>query len=351
MPTRPFLAALFTLFPALSLADVWVPDTLPGRVLSAWLDAFNSGDRARLESFTRTYLPAKNPDNYMGWREEVGGYDLLEIYSNDKTTIFFRVKARINAVEEAGRLTLSMKDPLTVTVLGTWRIPPGARFEAVTLDTRARHQLIERVAGELDANYVFPEIGNKMAAALRTHEARGEYRAIVYGDDFAPNLTEDLREISHDKHVEVTFSYFLKPAQSPVKQAESESRRLAANNCGFEKAEHLAPNIGYLKLNGFADTAICAQTASAAMAFLANSDALIFDLRDNLGGGGGMCEFLASYLFSERTHLNDIISRVENATKEAWTSPDVPGKKFIGKPVYLLRHASSRRSEWLVSNS
>ena len=38
-------------------------------------------------------------------------------------------------------------------------------------------------------------------------EKYGEYRAIVDGQDFAKKLTDDLRDVSHDKHLEVRFSY------------------------------------------------------------------------------------------------------------------------------------------------
>jgi C-terminal processing protease CtpA/Prc len=54
---------------------------------------------------------------------------------------------------------------------------------------------------------------------------------------------------------------------------------------------------------------------------------------------GGMTEFIASYLFAERTHLNDVFWRPQNATKESWTLPYVPGKKFLGKPVFVLTSA------------
>ena len=159
---------------------------------------------------------------------------------------------------------------------------------------------------------------------------------LLYGEDLARKLTEDLRAVSHDRHAEVRFSYVVQPTGLPTEHPEEESRRLAAINCGFEKAAHLPPNIGYVKFNMFADPEICALTASAAMTFLADSDALILDLRDNNGGLGGMVEFIASYLFAERTHLNDIFMRPQNATNEAWTLPYVPGKKFIGKPVFVL---------------
>lgn len=47
-------------------------------------------------------------------------------------------------------------------------------------------------------------------------------------------------------------------------------RQLAAGNCGFAKADHVAPTIGYLKLTSFAEPGYCTRTAIAAMNFLAN---------------------------------------------------------------------------------
>src|SRR4030095_4625667 len=111
--------------------------------------------------------------------------------------------------------------------------------------------------------------------------------------------------------------YVVLPADVSKRNPADEAKALAAANCGFEKVEHLSPNIGYLKLDMFADTQICAPTASAAMNFVADSDALILDLREN-HGGGGMVEFIASYLFAERTHLDDMFSRTNNATEEVW---------------------------------
>lgn len=112
--------------------------------------------------------------------------------------------------------------------------------------------------------------------------------------------------------------------------------QLLAINCGFEKAEHVPPNIGYLKFNLFADPEICAPTAIAALNFLADSDALIIDLRDNNGGSSGMVTLIASYLFAEPTHLNDAYNRANNTTIQFWTSSYVSGKRFIDKPVFVL---------------
>jgi C-terminal processing protease CtpA/Prc len=65
---------------------------------------------------------------------------------------------------------------------------------------------------------------------------------------------------------------------------------------GFERIERLSGNVGYLKFSGFADQEGGGAVAAGAMAFLANTDALIIDLRDNHGGGLDMFALLASYL-------------------------------------------------------
>ena len=86
----------------------------------------------------------------------------------------------------------------------------------------------------------------------------------------------------------------------------------------------------------FADPEVCGPTATAAMNFLANVDALIVDLRDNGGGDPKMVAFVSSYLFSTRTHLNDLWTRKTSSTQEYWTL-EVPGKRLGGeKPVYVL---------------
>jgi hypothetical protein len=333
IPRQLFLAALIGVLAGPASADPpspGIPPTPAGHALGAWLDAFNSADRARVESFDQTYGRATNLDGVMRWIAETGGYDLLEIYAADPATIFFRVKPRTRGAEELGRVRVSTTEPVAVTELGTWRIPAGAAVDVVTLDATLRTKIVDRAAEAFDRFYVYPKIGKKMAATLRKRNARGEYRSIVYGIDLARMLSADVQEISHDKHAEVRFSFFVRPPGVAAPQPE------AANDCGFEKLEHLQPNIGYVKFNGFADPAICAPTAAAAMTFVADSDALIVDLRDNHGGQGAMVEFIASYLFAGRTHLNDIYSRATNATTEAWTLPYVPGKKFLDKPVYVL---------------
>jgi hypothetical protein len=216
------------------------------------------------------------------------------------------------------------------------------------IDALARARAVAGAAALLDTFYVFPDVARRMGDSLRARLARKEYDRYANGIMFAMRLNDDLAEIAHDKHLHVNYSPRLLPpeeprpagAPPPAPPPEDQARErefLDRINCGFVKAEQLPGNVGYLKFNMFADTAMCATTASAAMTFLAGTRALIIDLRENGGGSPGMVAFVSSYLFDRRTHLNDLWTRRTGETKEFWTSDSVPSRRFGGeKPVYVL---------------
>jgi C-terminal processing protease CtpA/Prc len=72
------------------------------------------------------------------------------------------------------------------------------------------------------------------------------------------------------------------------------------------------------------------------MASLNDTDAIIFDLRDNGGGDPKMVALMASYLFEQPTHLDDFYNRSQDSTQESWTPPPVAGNKLTNKPAYVL---------------
>ena len=335
-------ACLFTMlltgFVAAEAATT-VPNTPAGQTLRLWLDAFNSGDRGRIDSFDHTHAPWLTPDRAMDLRQHTGGYELQSIDKSDRLWIMFRATEKANSKEVIGRLVVKPDNPKVISWLLLQDMSPGGELQATTLDATERDRVIETAAKLLDERYVFPDVGKRISAALRTANKHGTYRAITDGQILAWRLTDDLWVIAHDGHLGVRFSQQGLPPEEPGQRRDSDQAdrsRVLVSNCSFEKAEHLVPNIGYLKFDEFADPEICAATAAAAMNFVADSDALIIDLRDNHGGAAPMVQFVASYLFAEPTHLNDSYMRQEDATEEFWTLPYVPGRKFIGKPVFVL---------------
>src|SRR6266446_6716394 len=130
-----------------------------------------------------------------------------------------------------------------------------------------------------------------------SNQNKGDYDSITDCDAFDKMLTENFQEVSHDKHLRVNFS----PAPMPDRpegppNADERARYIKDMervNCGFDKVEILSGNVGYLKFGFFADPEVCGPTAVAAMNFLANVDAIIFDLRENGGGDPKMIAFLS----------------------------------------------------------
>lgn len=219
---------------------------------------------------------------------------------------------------------------------------PKSSEPDITVNASVRAEVIETLLKKLDESYVFPETAKKMGAALRKRLADKEYDKIESGQTFAHTLTEHLQAVSHDKHLRVWCSaetlpvrkQAAEPSPEEIKEQEAFMRRL---NYGFEKLERLPGNIGYIDLRMFADPQGAGEKAAAAMNYLADTDALILDLRQNGGGDPAMVAVVCSYFFSgEPVHLNDLYFRPANTTQQFWTLPYVPGRRYLDKPLYVL---------------
>ena len=169
-------------------------------------------------------------------------------------------------------------------------------MENVTVDAAERKKVIDGVQTDLKEYYVEPAVARQMADALKAHEAKGDYVAISDGDAFAERLTKDLQDVSHDKHLRVEFSPFkMPPRTEPTPEDEARfHQQMERDNCMFDKVEILPNNIGYIKFDGFMDASFCGPTVVAAMGFVAHTDAIIFDLRQNGGGQPAMVTLIAS---------------------------------------------------------
>lgn len=212
----------------------------------------------------------------------------------------------------------------------------------VNVDAKLRGEIIDSVLIRLNENYVFPDVAGKMGLDIRRRLKNKEYDSITSAREFSKKLTEDLQSISHDKHLRVRYSFDSIPVRQnrdePTGEEKEEYRRyLTRINYGFEKVERLPGNIGYVDLRGFTDPELGAETVAAAMKFVAGTDAVIFDLRQNGGGEPAMVQLICSYLFGDKpVHLNDLYWRAENRTEEFWTNPTALSKRFENKDVYVL---------------
>lgn len=209
------------------------------------------------------------------------------------------------------------------------------------LDTATRSEVINTLLTLLQKHYIFPQVAQEIENALRLRMSKGEYEQITSGEQLAQVLTTHIQEVSKDKHLRVSYSAQALPE---LKEQQSEQQQRARwheywriQNYGFHKVERLPGNIGYLDFRAFYPTEYAGETAIAAMNFLANTDALIIDVRHNHGGYPEMIALITSYLFSpEPVHLNSLYWRSSNTTQQFWTLPYVPGQRYLNKPIYVL---------------
>jgi hypothetical protein len=209
------------------------------------------------------------------------------------------------------------------------------------LDAAEKQRVIDAAIANLKAHYFDPQIAQKTADALRASENRGEVKAIADGAAFAALLTQQMRDASQDMHLIVEYSTAKLPDHPMEITADDAARyrkMLLENNCFFRDAEILPHNIGYLKVDWFADPSVCRQRAAAAMASVNHADALIFDLRDNHGGDPSMVKFLGSYLFKRPASW---FSPRGGTPAESMTDSPVRGSRLADKPVYILTSSAT----------
>ena len=211
------------------------------------------------------------------------------------------------------------------------------------LDAKSRARVISRLIEKLSDSYILTDLAERMVDDIQRRDEAGEYESITTASGLCAALQEHMQAISRDRHLRIRYSPMPEdePDRDAPERVEERRERYATGemeNFGFFRAERLPGNVGYLDLRVFAAVDMAAETAVATMNFLANTYALIFDLRKNRGGWPDMIALLTTYLFDKPTHLNTMHKRGEDAgTQQYWTSPYVPGKRFgQEKPVYVL---------------
>src|SRR5437879_12882475 len=100
----PTLVPLFASLATPQPQAVNTPDPPAGHTLKAWLDAFNSGDRATEEKYLKTYDPERSLDEEMRFRGVTGGFILTQILKSDPERIEFMVKERNSDTIAIGKM-------------------------------------------------------------------------------------------------------------------------------------------------------------------------------------------------------------------------------------------------------
>ena len=216
--------------------------------------------------------------------------------------------------------------------------PLNGQDSSPLLGEQAQEQILDKISRLLIDNYVSKEIGETCAEFLTEQIEDESYADITHPRAFARQLTADLRKIHKDKHIRIQS---IPPDDKRVKKNLRldfllRTRDRIKENMGFKEVRILSGNIGYLDIRSFELFELARQKALSALRFVEDSDAIIIDLRNNLGGNPTMVQFLCSYFFSDPVHLNSIYWRRGDYTEEFWTMDSLGIKKRPDIPVYVL---------------
>ncbi|MFG1923571.1 S41 family peptidase [Cryptosporangium sp. NPDC048952] len=201
--------------------------------------------------------------------------------------------------------------------------------------------IVARTLESLD-QYVFPDVGERAAEAVRT--ARHRYVDGLEPEELAKLVTEDLQSINGDKHLRLQFTADELPLSTGEKATDdaaeyaAEALEAARGAGGVPKVERLDGNLACIEIETLWPPVIAGPAMAAAMTLADGADGLVLDLRRCRGGSPYMVAFVCSYLFGpDPVHLNDIYFRESDETKQFWTQSHVPGP-WLGTelPVAVL---------------
>ena len=223
---------------------------------------------------------------------------------------------------------------------------------------KAQAEVVEDLVVALRRHYVHQERVEELVAGLRARLERGDY-AQATGEALAEQLSKDLVALSGDLHFAVVFD----PAwieqlraeggeeRSPLREDEIAS--LQRSNFGFKRLEILEGNVGYVRFDFFPNPDLSFAVAEAAMRFVENADALLFDMRYNRGGYNQFGQLLTSFLFDaeERRPFLEYAAMDEGEELRGsyHTLPSLPGPRRPDVPVYVLTSTTTfSAGEWFA---
>ncbi len=249
----------------------------------------------------------------------------------------------MKAVNNSGKSQIILILVFVVTVFGIFSNLTAVEKPAL-LEKKEIVQVVDSLSLQMFKNYVFPEKGKEVSDLLKKNLQEGIYNTITDPKALAVKLTEDIRSLTNDRHLSVTFDpesiALLK--NDAKNKTEDYAKRQAyldrKNNYGFKEIKILKGNVGYLKFNSFETSKEAFETAVAAMTFLINTDALIIDLTENGGGYPSMIQLLTSYFFENSANkaLNTFYYRPTDSMEYTYTLPFVPGKTRPDWDIYVL---------------
>ncbi|KAM7371140.1 hypothetical protein PAMP_010631 [Pampus punctatissimus] len=196
--------------------------------------------------------------------------------------------------------------------------------------------IIEESATLIADNYAFEDVGADVAAKLKGLLANSEYSMVVSKDSLEAKLSTDLKTLSGDKSLKTTSNIPALPPMGFSPEMYIELIKVSFHTDIFEN------NIGYLRFDMFGDfeevKAIAQIIVEHVWNKVVNTDAMIVDLRNNLGGPTTAISGFCSYFFDadKQIVLDKLYDRPSGTTTELRTLSDLTGPRYGSKKSLMI---------------
>jgi len=247
----------------------------------------------------------------------------------------------------AAALSIALAGPALAAPLA----PPAIRAAAGEL------------AGLLERDFLFPEVGKRYAAALRERAAAGAWDGMSDPAALASAWEGELRAIHADAHLRVLVS-------DPSAGQPAAMHRMQQDVKAFGEPRWLADGVAYLPIQLLPGTEEAVQQMAAFLDQYTGAHTLVLDLRACLGGSLPVMDELFARLYAKparlvrmdtRDHSNDAVRsmfdelpslRREPAPEgirryDHWAMPRDPDGPWAKARVFLLTDVTASACEHL----
>ncbi len=203
------------------------------------------------------------------------------------------------------------------------------------------NEIVQKIPPLIETHHVDRTRAKEIAILFSELVKSGKYQQIRQAKALAERVSEDLKEISSDGHLYLSYSDSMQISNDTLGDNDWEAVERDAEirlNYGFTKIEVFEGNVGYLRIVEWMHPKRSLPTAVAAMKLIENTRALIIDVRGNGGGYPGIMEYILNHYFEGPPQLLSTTrySDGETLPYTKYTSDLIQGKLMVGKPLYIL---------------
>lgn len=211
---------------------------------------------------------------------------------------------------------------------------------SVTLSADQNCAVVLALAQVLRERFAFRERGAAAAAEIEAMERRGEFRDARTAADLLALIDSRITPVVNDRHFRVRYMgpeimAGFREGPPPPEELAAFHEEIRLRGSEIPEVRWLAGNVGYLRINMFLDAPPVSEKLAAAMAMLADTGALIIDVRGAPGGEPAGVANVIGHLVDQPTPT---VRSVDPAGPPegliTYAHPRTPG--YIGRPVYVL---------------